>query len=85
MTGRPSTVVSVSALPGLAGASLVADSLGAFVREFAGVDVLLIRALAEPGATERSGRVLALSEVERLPADLIKGKICICFEHHIIK
>jgi CRP-like cAMP-binding protein len=46
---RPNTVVTVSALPGLKGKSLVADALAELLREYAQVDVLVVR--AQPPST----------------------------------
>jgi NTE family protein len=70
-----STTVTVSALPGLEGASLVASSLAAFLREYAQVDVLLIRAEPAASISESESGSLVLSDAERLPADHVRGAI----------
>ena len=72
---RPQTVVTVSALPGLKGKSLVAGALAALLREYAKVDVLLVRARPVSTATQQARAPLLLSEAERLPAGQIKSAI----------
>jgi NTE family protein len=72
---RPNTVVTVSALPGLKGKSLVTDALAALLREYAEVDVLLIRTQPRSTAPQHGRTLLALSDAERLPADRIKSAI----------
>ena len=72
---RPNTVVTVSALPGLKGKSLVADALAALLGQYAEVDVLLLR--TQPRSTEalHGQTLLALSDAERIPTDQIKSAI----------
>jgi NTE family protein len=72
---RPHTVVTVSALPGLKGKSLVADTLAALLREYAQVDVLLVRAQPLSTATQHGQVPLTLSDAERMPSDRIKSAI----------
>ncbi len=72
---RPNTVVTVSALPGLKGKSLVADALAALLREYAQVDVLVVRAQPLSTATQHGQVPLALSDAERVPSDRIKSEI----------
>ena len=72
---RPNTVVTVSALPGLNGKSLVADALAGLLRDYAEVDVLLVRTQPRSTALQHGQTLLALSEAERMPADQIKSAI----------
>lgn len=72
---RPQTVVTVSALPGLKGKSLVAGALAALLREYAKVDVLLVRARPVSTQTKHGQLPLALSDADRVPADQIKSMI----------
>ena len=74
----PSTTVVVSAAATLKGTSLVASALAAFLREYAQVEVLLIRGRSASNATGDRAKVIALSEAERLPADQIKSAIRSC-------
>jgi NTE family protein len=72
---RPQTVVTVSALPGLQGKSLVAGALAALLREYAEVDVLLVRARPVSIATRQGQALLPLSEADQVPPDHIKSAI----------
>ena len=72
---RPQTVVTVSALPGLKGKSLVASALAALLREYAEVEVLLLRARPASTQTQHGRVLLALSDADRVPADQIKSAI----------
>ena len=72
---RPQTVVTVSALPGLKGKSLVAGALAALLREYAAADVLLVRARPVSTGTHHGQAPLALSEADQVPADQIRSAI----------
>jgi len=72
---RRQTVVTVSALPGLKGKSLVAGALAALLGEYAEVEVLLLRARPMSTQTQQSQLPLALSDADRVPADQIKSAI----------
>ena len=72
---RPNTVVTVSALPGLKGKSLVADALAELLREYAQVDVLVVRTQPPSTGTQHDRAPLALSDAARTPSDQIKSGI----------
>ena len=72
---RPQTVVTVSALPHLKGKSLVAGALAALLRDYAEVEVLLVRARPLSMETPSGQMRLALSDIDQVPADQIKSAI----------
>jgi NTE family protein len=72
---RPNTVVAVSASRGLKGKSLVANALAAFLREYAQVELLMVRTWARSGATGQDCAALSLSDAERMPGDQIKSAV----------
>ena len=75
MRRRPQTVVTISALPGLKGKSLVAGALAALLREYAQAEVLLVRARPASTMAHHGQAPLALSEADRMPADQIRSAI----------
>ena len=72
---RPNTVVAVSASPALKGKSLVTETLGSFIREYANVEVLVVRTAPVSRAAAPGRTPLLLADCERLPTDHIRSAV----------